>query len=124
MALTDLTPTAFIHTTDATQATAFYVGVLGLELVDESPFAVVVRSGATTIRITPVETHDPSMATVLGWEVADVESALAELVANGVEPLRFDGMEQTETGVWTAPGGARIAWFHDPDHNTLSLAQT
>lgn len=123
MTLTDLTPTAFIHTTDATRATAFYVGVLGLEVVDESPFAVVVRSGATTIRITPVETHDPSAATVLGWEVADVDSVLAELVANGVEPLRFDGMEQTETGVWTAPGGARIAWFHDPDSNTLSLAQ-
>jgi predicted enzyme related to lactoylglutathione lyase len=24
--------------------------------------------------------------------------------------------------VWTAPGGGRIAWFRDPDGNTLSLA--
>jgi len=32
-------------------------------------------------------------------------------------------MEQDETGAWTAPGGARIAWFADPDGNTLSLQQ-
>ena len=39
----------------------------------------------------------------------------------GVEPLRYEGMEQDEAGVWTAPGGARIVWFQDPDGNTLSL---
>ena len=26
-----------------------------------------------------------------------------------------------EDGVWTAPGGARIAWFEDPDGNILSV---
>ena len=123
MSLSDLTPTAFIHTTDAKRSTAFYVEVLGLELVAESPFAVVVRAGVTTIRITPVESHDPAAATVLGWVVDDVDATLAELVGKGVEALRFDGMEQSETGVWNAPDGARIAWFHDPDRNTLSLAQ-
>jgi hypothetical protein len=25
--------------------------------------------------------------------------------------------------VWTSPEGAKIAWFKDPDGNTLSLAQ-
>jgi len=32
-------------------------------------------------------------------------------------------MEQDEHGIWTAPSGARIAWFTDPDGNTLSVAQ-
>jgi hypothetical protein len=32
-------------------------------------------------------------------------------------------MDQDELGVWTSPSGARIAWFKDPDENTLSLAQ-
>jgi predicted enzyme related to lactoylglutathione lyase len=26
-------------------------------------------------------------------------------------------------GIWTAPGGARIAWFKDPDGNVLSLTE-
>ena len=26
-------------------------------------------------------------------------------------------------GIWTAPSGAKIAWFKDPDGNTLSLTQ-
>ena len=30
-------------------------------------------------------------------------------------------MGQDEAGVWTAPSGARIAWFPDPDGNVLSL---
>jgi hypothetical protein len=28
---------------------------------------------------------------------------------------RYDGMPQDEQGIWTSPGGARIAWFLDPD---------
>ena len=32
-------------------------------------------------------------------------------------------MEQDELGVWSAPGGARVAWFKDPDGNVLSLTQ-
>jgi hypothetical protein len=36
---------------------------------------------------------------------------------------RHDGMDQDEDGIWTAPGGGKIAWFTDPDGNTLSLTQ-
>jgi predicted enzyme related to lactoylglutathione lyase len=32
-------------------------------------------------------------------------------------------MGQDERGIWAAPGGARVAWFKDPDGNTLSLGQ-
>ena len=28
-----------------------------------------------------------------------------------------------QNGVWTAPGGDKIAWFADPDGNVLSLTQ-
>jgi predicted enzyme related to lactoylglutathione lyase len=41
-----------------------------------------------------------------------------------VEFHRYDdGMGQDERGVWTTPDGARIAWFADPEGNTLSLTQ-
>ena len=45
------------------------------------------------------------------------------LTARGVEFTRYDGMEQDDLGVWSAPGGDQVAWFHDPDGNTLSLTQ-
>jgi predicted enzyme related to lactoylglutathione lyase len=32
-------------------------------------------------------------------------------------------MNQDESGVWQSPSGAKVAWFADPDGNTLSLTQ-
>ena len=36
---------------------------------------------------------------------------------------RFPGMDQDADGIWTVPGGARVAWFRDPDDNLLSVTQ-
>jgi hypothetical protein len=44
-------------------------------------------------------------------------------MTRGIAFERFDGMEQDDDGVWTTPTGDRIAWFKDPDGNTLSLTQ-
>lgn len=116
-------PIAFVHTADVDRARTFYVGVLGLTVVEESPFALVVRSGHTIVRITPVPSHAPAGATVLGWQVPDVHATLEALAAQGVVGLRFDGLVQDDPGVWRAPGGAQVAWFHDPDANILSLTE-
>jgi hypothetical protein len=32
-------------------------------------------------------------------------------------------MDQDENVIWTTPGGDKVAWFADPDDNTLSLTQ-
>jgi catechol 2,3-dioxygenase-like lactoylglutathione lyase family enzyme len=121
--LADFTPTAFIPTTDPVRAKRFYVEVLGLDFVEESPFAVVVRSGQTTIRITPVEKPSTVSHTILGWTVPDIAAVLAGVVSRGVTPLRFDGLDQNEQGVWQSPSGAKVVWFSDPDRNTLSLTE-
>ena len=60
---------------------------------------------------------------MLGWTVEDIRAELAALRQRGVDPLRFDGMGQDDDAVWTAPGGAHVAWFTDPDGNVLSLTQ-
>ena len=31
--------------------------------------------------------------------------------------------EQDDAGVWSAPSGALVAWFEDPDGNLLSVVQ-
>jgi hypothetical protein len=93
-------------------------------VVEQDPFAVVLDAGRLTIRVTNVG-HELTVQpfTVLGWEVDDVRAEIAGLVDRGVEFLRVGGLEQDDAGVWTAPGGSYVAWFHDPDGNTLSLSQ-
>ena len=114
---------AFVAVTDPARAKAFYVVVLGLSLVADTPFALVCDANGTTVRITPVQEVAPRPFTVLGWAVDDIAATGRALLAAGVPLLRFDGMEQDDLGVWTAPGGGRIAWFNDPDGNVLSLSQ-
>jgi len=114
---------AFAPATDMDRSRDFYADVLGLTLVEQNPFACVFDANGTMLRVTAVATLTPHPFTVLGWDVDDIEATIAALVAAGVEMRRFDGMEQSETGVWTTPGGEQVAWFHDPDGNTLSLTQ-
>jgi catechol 2,3-dioxygenase-like lactoylglutathione lyase family enzyme len=114
---------AFAATTDLDRARAFYVDVLGLAPVEVSPFACVLDAHGTTLRVTLVEELHPAPYTALGWVVPDLDAAIDGLVARGVAFRRYDGMDQDGRGAWTAPSGDRIAWFGDPDGNTLSLQQ-
>lgn len=113
--------TSFVGVSDLDAAERFYGGVLGLSLENARPYALVAEVGGTQLRITAVDAVRAAPYTVLGWQVDDIERVVDELVAQGVQFNRYDGLEQDDRGIWTAPGGARIAWFHDPDDNNLSL---
>ena len=97
--------------------------MLGLVVDEVTPYACVARSRSTTVRITLAEGWTAQPFTVLGWTVEDIGRELAALRRHGVEALRYGGMGQDDDGVWTAPGGAQVAWFHDPDGNVLSFTQ-
>ncbi len=116
---------AFVPATDLKMARQFYKGVLGLSLADgDSPFALVFDARGTMLRVTLVTEHHPAPFTVLGWEVDSIEDEVDKLVEAGVVFLRYAGMNDGDPrGVWTAPGGARVAWFHDPAGNVLSLTE-
>ena len=113
----------FVATQDPDAAKAFYRGVLGLRLVEDGPFALVFDANGTMLRVQKVQEHTPAKHTSLGWQVADIRTAIAALAASGVRVQRYDRLQQDEAGVWHAPSGALVAWFQDPDGNTLSLAQ-
>jgi catechol 2,3-dioxygenase-like lactoylglutathione lyase family enzyme len=113
----------FIPTTDTVRARRFYEDVLGLRVVSDDPFALVVESNGTFIRIAKLNQLMPAPYTILGWRVNDIVAEVQTLHARGVAFTRYPGMSQTDLGVWTAPEGARIAWFQDPDGNVLSLSQ-
>jgi catechol 2,3-dioxygenase-like lactoylglutathione lyase family enzyme len=121
--LADAELVAFAASTDLERSEAFYAGVLGLPLVDSTSFAKVFDAHGTQLRVTRVEAVAGAAYTVLGWRVEDLDAAIAQLGSRGVEFRRYAGLEQDEAGAWTAPGGSRIAWFADPDGNTLSLQQ-
>ena len=94
---------AFAASADLRQARAFYEQVLGLRVIEQNDFACVFDANGTMLRVTAV-----------------AERGLAE---RGVVFLRYDGMDQNENGVWTTPGGDKVAWFTDPAGNLLSLTQ-
>jgi catechol 2,3-dioxygenase-like lactoylglutathione lyase family enzyme len=114
---------AFLATTNAARTEAFYRDTLGLELVAVEEWALVFEVGGTMLRIQKVREHTPPGYTVLGWHVPDVAQEVAALVDQGVTFERYPYLQQDEAGIWTAPSGAKVAWFKDPDGNTLSLTQ-
>jgi catechol 2,3-dioxygenase-like lactoylglutathione lyase family enzyme len=114
---------AFIPTRDALRARAFYENSLGLRFVSDDTFAIVMDANGTMLRIVRVGEFVPAPFTILGWQVDDIHRTIAELSANGIQFTRYPYFEQSPDGVWTAPGGAKVAWFTDPDGNTLSISQ-
>ena len=115
---------AFVSTARPDQARAFFSQVLGLRLVADDPFALVYDANGTMLRVSKSREFQPAQHTVLGWRVDDIAASVRALSARGVEFARYDGLEQDALGIWTAPNSAaRVAWFKDPDGNTLSLTQ-
>lgn len=114
---------AFLATRDGGRARAFYETTLGLRVVADDDFALALDAGGTMVRVQKVPSFAPHPFTALGWEVPDIDGAVAALAARGVAFALFDGMGQDERGIWRSPSGARVAWFRDPDGNTLSLTQ-
>ena len=113
----------FVGVSDLDAARQFYGETLGLPIIEESPFALVASANGTMLRLTAVEQPVTAPYTILGWRVADITSMIDQLTARGVHFTQYEGMGQDERGVWTAPGGAKIAWFLDPDGNNLSLTE-
>jgi catechol 2,3-dioxygenase-like lactoylglutathione lyase family enzyme len=123
MPLSESPVIAFVSTADARRALGFYRDALGLRLVSETPFALVFDVIGTMLRVTIAETVTPAPYTVLGWQVADIAATVDDLTARGLSFTRYEGIDQDARGIWTSPAGGRIAWFHDPDGNVLSLTQ-
>jgi catechol 2,3-dioxygenase-like lactoylglutathione lyase family enzyme len=121
--LTDSDLVAFVASSDLDRSRAFYEGVLGLPLVEETSFACVFDAHGTQLRVTAVAEVARPGYTVLGWQVTDLAASIDHLVPRGVQFARFDGVEQDDRGVWTTPNGDRVAWFTDPEGNVLSLTQ-
>ena len=113
---------AFVATVDPNRSRAFYEIALGLRFVTDDGFALVFDCAGVMLRVQKVERLEPHPFTALGWLVKDIDASVRDLESRGVIIEKYPFVEDAG-GIWTAPGGARIAWFKDPDGNTLSLTQ-
>jgi catechol 2,3-dioxygenase-like lactoylglutathione lyase family enzyme len=114
---------AFVATSDPRRARAFYRDTLGLHLVSEDQFALVFDVRGTMLRVTTVQKVATAQYTVLGWQVPNIVTSAKSLQSAGVTLERYRGIPHDDLGIWTSPAGAKVAWFKDPDGNTLSLTQ-
>jgi len=89
---------AFVATAQPDRALKFYGEVLGLNLIEDSPFALVFDVGGRMLRIQKVQTLVPAPHTVLGWSVPDIRGEIESLMSSGVAFERYRGMSQDELG--------------------------
>jgi len=114
----------FVSIVDVPRAKEFYRDTLGLTLLsEEPPFALVFDAHGIMLRLGMAKEIVPAHGTVLGWNVPDIVAAVKGLSDAGVHFERYPPMKQDNMGIWTAPGGAKVAWFKDPDGNILSVSE-
>jgi catechol 2,3-dioxygenase-like lactoylglutathione lyase family enzyme len=127
MGLSNYKVIAGLAVSDMDRAREFYEGKLGLSVGIDSGDNVAYRCGEGSmmhVYLSP-EHAGKSTATLASWYVDDVEGVVDELAANGVTFERYDEgpIITDEKGIAAFEGGAKVAYFRDPDGNTLSIAK-
>lgn len=114
---------AFVPTKKPEEARKFYEQTLGLRFVSDDGFALAFDANGVMVRVVRVQEFTPAAYTILGWEVKKIEEVVAKLAQKGIEFERYGFFKQDDLGIWTAPSGDKVAWFKDPDGNTLSVSE-
>jgi hypothetical protein len=94
-----------------------------LLLISEDEYALVFDAHGTMLRVAIVGEVALAPYTVLGWQVGDIDATVRGLAAKGVKFERYSWLEQDDLGIWSAPSGAKVTWFKDPDGNLLSVSR-
>ena len=117
---------AGLAVSDMDRARGFYEGALGLRVGIDSGDNVAYRYGEGSVLhvYLSLEHAGNSTATLASWYVDDVEGVVEQLTERGVVFERYEeGLILTDgKGIAKFEGGAKVAYFKDPDGNTLSIA--
>ena len=112
-----------IPTRDLDRARGFYEGVLGLPVIRDKGFEVILRAADVEVDVYASEGAGTAEHTIAAFIVDDIDSIVRGLRARGVVFEEYD-----LPGVKTVNGIAdlgpdRSAWFRDPDGNLLNVSQ-
>ena len=123
MSLADSVAFSGFAVDDLGRARAFYEDVLGLRVEAGAGGLLTLHlGGGTSVLVYPKPGHVPATFTVLNFPVPDIEAAVDELTARGVEFLHYEHPPTDERGIMRA-GGPLIAWFTDPAGNVFSVIE-
>jgi catechol 2,3-dioxygenase-like lactoylglutathione lyase family enzyme len=114
---------AYLPAADIPRARKFYEGTLGLKPKEEYAGGVIYECGGAQVFLYPTPNAGTSKASQAFWQVADVDSEVADLKKRGVtfEEYNMPGMPM-KNSIVTA-GGAKTAWFKDTEGNILAVSQ-
>lgn len=113
-----------LPTADVERARAFYEGTLGFSPRTVAPGGIVYGSGGDTMFVVyPSRGSASGSHTQMSFSVTDIASVVAGLKADGVTfgTYDFEGFDKTTSIAQAGPN--RIAWFKDPDGNTIGLIE-
>jgi catechol 2,3-dioxygenase-like lactoylglutathione lyase family enzyme len=109
---------------DIEAARKFYGDTLGLKVSEENMGPVTLLTlhlaGDRPTMIYPKPDFEAASYTILNFPVDDIDAAVDELTARGVQFEKYDGFDQDEKGI-SRGNGPDIAWFKDPAGNVLSV---
>ncbi|MGX7682007.1 VOC family protein [Jatrophihabitans sp. DSM 45814] len=105
---------------DVPKARQFYGETLGLRVSEQNGMLELHLAGDRDTLVYPKPDHVPATFTILNFPVEDIESAVDELTARGVQFEHYEWVD--ERGI-NRQGGPLIAWFKDPAGNVLSVIQ-
>jgi catechol 2,3-dioxygenase-like lactoylglutathione lyase family enzyme len=108
---------------DIDRAKRWYAEKLGLTPLKETEAWITYRCGSSILQLYPTSSGGHAQHTLGGWVVDDLEAAVAELRARGVEFEEYDfpGLK-TVDGIAELSGVERAAWFKDSEGNILAIS--
>lgn len=115
-----------IPVTDLAVSRKFYVHVLGLSVIRESPMGIFLRAGDNTSIYLFKRGEVHTEHTLAVFIVNDIEETIAELTQKGVTFDQVDtpDIKTNEKGIAVIEAEEEIvAWFRDPDGNFLAISQ-
>ena len=115
---------AYLPARDVARARAFYEQKLGFQPAEEIAGGVVYKFGnGTACFLYPTQHAGTNRASQAFWQVNDVEREVADLKARGVTFEEYDDSGMKTINAIATGGGARTAWFKDPEGNILAIVQ-
>lgn len=124
MSLSNALVRATVAVSDFDAAVRFYEGTLGLSPLGDEDGMEGIRMYScgqdSLLQVYASEHAGGTTATVASWSAENFDSTVEELRTRGVSFETTDEPPSDGTGVHTF-GEHKVAWFKDPDGNTLAL---